>query len=419
MNNARWTSGNELELLENGEEFFPRVFDAIANAKQEVVLETFILFEDKVGLALHAALLQAARRGVQIDVTVDGFGSPDLSDKFIGELCQAGVRMHVFDPGLRIFKWRTNMLRRMHRKIVVVDAELAFIGGINFSADHLMDFGPQGKQDYSVQIRGPLVGDIHRFVHGALASGVRNQKGQRWFSHRALLRRHARALPPAGDAQGMLVTRDNVRHPQDIERYYRLAIRAAREHVTIANAYFFPGYRLIRELRRAARRGVEVRLILQGEPDMPIVKTAAEMLYHHLVRSGVKVFEYCERPLHGKVAVVDDRWATVGSSNLDPLSLALNLEANVLIHDRAFNQTLRGRLDHLVDNACKQIDAETIGTPTRWQLLRSYVVFHVLRRYPGWLSWLPRHAPQLVPAAASGDDKLAPLCPTAPQEVTR
>ena len=418
MNNARWTAGNNLELLENGEEFFPRVFEAIAAAEQEVVLETFILFEDKVGLALHAALLAAARRGVQVDVTIDGFGSPDLSEEFIGALCAAGVRLHVFDPGLRIFKWRTNMLRRMHRKIVVVDANLAFIGGINYSADHLMDFGPQAKQDYAVQIRGPLVGDIHRFVHGALADGLRHQQGRRWFSHRPLMRKRARELPPAGDAHGMLVTRDNTSHPQDIERYYRLAIRAAREHVTIANAYFFPGYRLIRELRRAAQRGVQVRLILQGEPDMPIVKVAARMLYHHLVRAGVQVFEYCERPLHGKVAVVDDQWATVGSSNLDPLSLALNLEANVLIHDRAFNQTLRARLDHLVDTACKQIDRETIGQPTRLQLLRSFFVFHLLRRYPSWLGGLPRHTPRLVPAAQAGDT-LTPMCPAPTQGRTQ
>ncbi|MFT3717460.1 cardiolipin synthase ClsB [Pseudorhodoferax sp.] len=409
MNPTRWTRGNDLQLLENGEEFFPRVFEAIAGAREEVVLETFILFEDKVGLDLHAALLAAARRGVQVDVTIDGFGSPDLSERFVGTLCEAGVRVHVFDPGLRLFGWRTNMLRRMHRKIVVVDAQLAFVGGINYSADHLMDYGPQAKQDYAVQIRGPLVGDIHRFVHAMLAEGTRRQQGvRRWFRHRPLLRKRARALPPAGDAQAMLVTRDNVRHPNDIERYYRLAIRAARERVTIANAYFFPGYRLIRELRRAAGRGVQVRLILQGEPDMPIVTMAARMLYHHLVHAGVEVYEYCERPLHGKVALVDDQWATVGSSNLDPLSLALNLEANVLIHDRAFNRTLRARLDHLVDTACRPIDRDTIGEPTRWQLLRSFVVFHVLRRYPSWLGSLPRHQPQLEPAGPPQVREAAP-----------
>jgi len=395
----RWTEGNEFTLLENGEEFFPRVFDAIANARHEVVLETFILFEDKVGKALHEALLNAANRGVQIDVTIDGFGSPDLSEEFIASLYRAGVRVHVFDPGIRIFRWRVNVLRRMHRKIVVVDAERAFVGGINYSADHLADFGPQAKQDYAVEIHGPLVADIHRFVHAALAGGLRRHSGgNRWFGHRSRLRAQARALPAVGDAQAMFVTRDNGKHPEDIERYYRLAIRSARERVTIANAYFFPGYRLIRELRRAAQRGVDVRLILQGEPDMPIVKIAARMLYHHLVHAGVKVYEYCERPLHGKVALVDDQWATVGSSNLDPLSLSLNLEANVIIHDKAFNQHLGERLQLLIRHACKKIERDEIGEPSGLQLLRSFVVFHVLRRYPGWVRWLPQHEPRLVPA---------------------
>jgi phosphatidylserine/phosphatidylglycerophosphate/cardiolipin synthase-like enzyme len=109
-------------------------------------------------------------------------------------------------------------------------------------------------------------------------------------------------------------------------------------------------------MRRAARRGVDVRLILQGEPDMPIVKTAASMLYHHLLDAGVRIYEYCDRPLHGKVAVIDDEWATVGSSNLDPLSLSLNLEANVVIRDRAFNQELGDRLDALMQHSCKQIE---------------------------------------------------------------
>jgi cardiolipin synthase len=413
MTSSRWTSGNELQLLENGEEFFPCVFEAIAQAREEVVVETFILFEDPVGLALQQALLAAARRGVQVDLTIDGYGSPDLSAAFLGSLCEAGVRVHVFDPGWRLFRWRTNVLRRMHRKIVVVDAELAFVGGINYSADHLRDFGPQAKQDYALRIRGPLVGDIHRFVHAALAAGLRHQSGfRRWLGHRARLRAQARHLPAVGNAQAMLVTRDNTRHTDDIERYYRLAIRSARTHVTIANAYFFPGYRLIRELRRAAQRGVQVRLILQGEPDMPIVKVAARMLYHHLVRAGVEVYEYCERPLHGKVAVVDDRWATVGSSNLDPLSLALNLEANVLVHDQAFNQTLRARLDHLVEYACQQVDRDSIGAPSRWQLLRSVLVFHVLRRYPAWLGGLPQHRPQLVPALPMQDvDATGPAAP--------
>jgi cardiolipin synthase len=393
--NARWIPGNDIQLLENGEEYFPRVFACIANAREEVVVETFILFEDKVGLQLHQALMAAARRGVQIDVTVDGFGSPDLSDRFIESLCEAGVRVHVFDPGKRVLGWRINPLRRMHRKIVVIDRGVAFVGGINYSADHLADFGPGAKQDYAVEIRGPLVAEIHRFTHAALAQGQRYQRGRRWWRRRGSLRARPDNLPAVGSAAAMLVLRDNGEHFSDIERHYRIAIRAARKRVIIANAYFFPGYLFIKELRHAARRGVDVRLILQGAPDMPIVKTAATMLYHHLLDAGVRIYEYCERPLHGKVALMDDEWATVGSSNLDPLSLALNLEANVIIRDRAFNQDLFQRLELMVRHSCTAIEVEHLEPLRGWQLVRSYLVYHITRRYPGWASWLPRHVPRL------------------------
>jgi cardiolipin synthase len=399
----RWTGGNHFELLENGEAFFPAVFDAIAEAKTEVLLETFILFEDKVGLALHAALLDAAKRGVQVHMTIDGYGSPDLSQDFIGSLCAAGAHIHVFEPAPRIFGWRPNVLRRMHRKIVVVDAQLAFVGGINYSADHLNDYGPEAKLDWSVAVRGPVVAHIHRFCHAALAAGHGGQRGQfgpfgirQWFRDRSPLRRRPDALPAAGDAQALFVTRDNHNHPSDIEHHYLQAVRGATQRVVIANAYFFPGYRFLRELRRAARRGVDVCLILQGEPDMPIVKTAASLLYHHLTKAGVRIYEYCERPLHGKVALVDDDWSTVGSSNLDPLSLALNLEANVIIRDHAFNQVLAQRLDHLMHQSCKQVQADELAESSTWRLVRSYFVFHVLRMYPSWARLLPSHAARLT-----------------------
>lgn len=410
---SRWVEGNAITLLENGEAFFPRVFECIGYAEREVVIETFILFEDKVGKELHRALLAAARRGVQVDLTIDGFGSPDLSDQFLGELAAAGVRVHVFEPAKRLMGWRYNLLRRMHRKIVVIDGERAFVGGINYSADHLADFGPEAKQDYAVEIRGPLVAHIHRFCHSALAEGQRHQRDRQWWRWRSQERRAAGDLPRVGHADALFVVRDNRRHMNDIERYYRIAIRGARKRVVIANAYFFPGYRLMRELRRAARRGVEVSLILQGEPDMPFVKTAARMLYHHLLRAGVRIYEYCERPLHGKVALVDDEWSTVGSSNLDPLSLALNLEANVVIRDRHFTRDLAARLEKLMCDACQQVTVEELGPPRGFALLRSVIAYHVTRYYPGWAGWLPRHAPRLTPAAkpslepawAGGKDK--------------
>lgn len=397
----RWIPGNHFTLLENGEEFFPRVFACIANARREVIVETFILFEDKVGLQLQEALIAAARRGAQVDITIDDWGSPDLSERYLAALREAGVRVHSFNPGPRPFGLRPHLLRRMHRKIVVVDREVAFVGGINYSADHLLDFGPEAKQDYAVEIHGPLVAEIHRFTHGALAEGLRYAGPKRqWWRWRKQFRAAPEELPVAGTASALFVVRDNRRHMDDIERHYRIAIRSAKKRIVIANAYFFPGYRFIKELKRAARRGVDVRLILQGEPDMPIVKVAAGLLYHHLLRAGVKIYEYCERPLHGKVAIMDDEWATVGSSNLDPMSLSFNLEANVIIRDRGFNAELAANLEGLMCNACSQVTQQALGELKGWERVRSFLAYHFTRRYAQWAKWLPRHVPRLLPAAA-------------------
>src|SRR4051812_8223730 len=381
---GRWYEGNEFTLLENGEEFFPRVFGRIAAARKEVVIETFILFEDKVGLALHEVLVAAARRGVQVDLTIDGWGSPDLSERFISELLGAGVRLHVFDPGPRPFGLRPNVLRRMHRKIVVVDGEVAFIGGINYSADHLGDYGPEAKQDYAVEMRGPIVAEVHRFAHANLLAGSRhNPQARRWWRLRRKVRHAPDQLPQAGAARAMLVSRDNSAHTPATEPQSRPATRGARERIGIATAYFFPGYRLIRDLRRAARRGVDVRLILQGTPDMAIVKVGASALYSHLAKAGVRIFEYCDRPLHGKVALVDEEWATIGSSNLDPLSLSLNLEANVVIRDHAFNQHLYERLALLMRHSCKQVSYEDVEQSGGWlHVLRSFIAFHLVHLWP-------------------------------------
>ena len=399
----RWKDGNRVTLLENGEEFFPAVFDAIRCAQTEVIIETFILFEDKVGLELQAVLLDAAGRGVRVDMMVDGFGASDLTPAFVAPLAAAGVRLRSFDPSSRVFGVRFNVLRRMHRKIVVIDGRRAFVGGINYSADHLEDFGPQAKQDYAVELEGPIVADIHGFA----ASVIERSRAGHAAGHEVPMRLQATPIAPAGEAQVLFVTRDNHKHHDDIERHYRAAIRSARKSVLIANAYFFPGYRLLREMRRAARRGVDVQLILQGEPDMPIVKKAASILYDHLQRDGVKIHEYCKRPFHGKVAVVDDDWSTVGSSNLDPLSLALNLEANVIVRDAGFADHLRERLHDLIAHECKQIRPAPLQKWHLWDYLRSTVVFHFLRHFPSWARWLPRHAPRVAVPHANAPEMAA------------
>jgi cardiolipin synthase len=391
-----WRDGNRVRLLENGEQFFARAFQAISAARREILLETFILFEDRVGTELHRLLVEAARRGVRVEVTVDGYGSPRFSQEFLASLAEAGVRFRVFDPHRTLFGMRLHVFRRLHRKLLVIDAERAFVGGINYSADHLGDFGPKSKQDYAIELEGPVVADVHGFATAAIDGHAES------WRHRAV--KGARNAHP-GDAMVLFDIRDNAARTSNIERHYRSAIRGARHEIIIANAYFFPGYGFLRELKRAAQRGVRVSLIVQGEPDMPIAMSAARVLYRELMTTGVDIHEYCARAFHGKVALVDDEWATVGSSNLDPLSLSLNLEANVFVRDRDFNQELRRRLQDLTQRHCRRVDIDDLPQRSVWRRISQPVLYHALRHFPAWAGLLPAHTPKVVLLAPCADDK--------------
>ena len=390
--NEVWRNDNAVQLLINGEAFFDSVFQAIEAAREEVLIETFILFEDQVGRRLQQALIGAAQRGVRVEVLVDGYGTADLGAQFLRELGEAGVHLQAFDPRPRLLGMRTNLFRRLHRKIVVVDGETGFIGGINYSADHLLTSGPMAKQDYAVKLQGPIVADLHQATLTLLDDTSRVRRQTRpWLTPRQPLDADSRG------ARLCLLTRDNQAHRDDIERQYLHAIRQASQRIIIANAYFFPGYRLLRELRDAARRGVAVTLILQGMPDMPLVRLCSRLLYNYLLRDGVQIREYTQRPLHGKVAVVDERWSTVGSSNLDPLSLSLNLEANVVIDDRDFNQRLHDHLAELAQGHCKAVTLQRVLRGYWWRAPLIFLSFHFLRHFPAMVGMFPAHSPKLAP----------------------
>ncbi len=392
MTTRDWSRGNALTLLENGEAFFPRVFEDIAAAEREVIIETFIWFDDEVGRQLRDVLVAAAGRGVSVDVTVDGYGSAPLGKDFIASLTEAGVRLHVFCPLPPVLGMQANLFRRLHRKLVVVDQRVAYVGGINYSDEHMLYFGGKSKQDYAARVVGPAVDDIHRFCRDALG----RPSPDRHRNLRGLLRR----LPPqwstpARDAQVLLVTRDNHNHRTAIEAMYRLGLRNAERDVLLMNAYFFPGYRFLRAMRQAVERGVRVRLVLQGAPDKAYVKFAASTLYDHLLNIGVEIWEFMERPSHAKVAVMDDSWATIGSSNLDPFSLSLNLEANLFVRDKPFAATLREQIESLLADRCQQVTRASVQRRHAiWHLWR-WVGYHLLRHFPKLATMIPVTQPQL------------------------
>jgi cardiolipin synthase A/B len=359
-----FVGGNEVELLRGGDALFPAMEAAIQRAGREVWLATYIFHDDPTSLALADALIAADRRGVRVRVVVDGFGSnlsvAALKQRFAG----TGVAFAVFRPMDRWWHWlQPGQLRRLHQKLCVVDGEVAFVGGINIIDDrHDMRHGTSElpRLDFAVQVRGGLVDLAAQSVRAiwsrawlgrdfddALIDYVPlRRRFSLWMTQ---LWRGPQRLPQPATRQppvcAALVLRDNLRRRRTIEHAYADAIRAARHSVDIICPYFYPGQRIREALRAAADRGVRVRLLLQGKLDYRIAGWAAEALYADLLAHGVEIDEYTPAFLHAKVAVVDDHWATVGSSNIDPLSLLLNLEANVIVLDRPFATRLAGEIE--------------------------------------------------------------------------
>lgn len=364
-----YRGGNRIKLLTTGSEYFPALVAAIDAAQNEVRLETYIFEDDATGRRVADALMRAARRGVHVRVAVDGFGSPFFMERFGDSLTASGVDIDVYRPELARFRIRRHRLRRLHRKLACIDAHIAFAGGINIIDDLNPPDLLEPRLDYAVSVEGPLVADIHRTM------------SKLWFilrwvklGHRPQARRSSPPLPNSnGTLEAALVIRDNVRHRREIERAYLSAIFAAREEIIIANAYFLPGRNFRHVLRTAAKRGIKVTLLLEGRVEYRLQYYATLALYNSLLSAGVRVFEYRKSYLHAKVAVVDDAWATVGSSNIDPFSLMLAREANVLVRDQAFARQLRSSLEYAMAQGAVEITGHA-------QL--SYA-----RRLLGWLAY--------------------------------
>lgn len=359
-----YSEGNRLTLLKNGEQYFPALVDAIDAASAEVFLETYIFADDQTGQQIADALARAASRGVAAHLLIDGFGARDFAPRFRRMLAEAGVELLVFRP--QVSPWpfwkQRRRLRRMHRKLASVDGAVAFVGGINVIDDIEMPHTAAARYDYAVRFEGPLAGHVRAEAVRLWTRVSWASLGRRWPGFQ-LLRSMARQTPPhelesrpsAGNQRAALVMRDSLRHRYDIEDAYLEAINAARTEVIVANAYFFPSRKFRRALLDAARRGVVVRLLLQGRSDHPLQRHAARALYRSLLRAGIRIHEYSLSELHAKVAVVDARLATVGSSNIDPFSLTLAREANVFVDDPAFAAELRQSLHEAIENRARAV----------------------------------------------------------------
>lgn len=367
--------GNAITLLENGADFFPALEQAIDGAAHEIFLETYIFEPDATGRAIAAALARAARRGVAVQVLVDGFGARGFARTMRPALVEAGVAVLVYRPELGFFRLRRHRLRRLHRKLAVIDGRVAFVGGINIVDDLRHDVPGRPRFDYAVRVEGPLTGAVldamHRLWRLVAWAHLRRR-------HPHPLRAQAQ-LAPAGHMRAAFLIRDNLRHRRDIEDAYLEAIAGARREVVIACAYFFPGRRFRQALVEAAGRGVEVTLLLQGVSDHPMQAYATRALYPFFLGCGIRLFEYHHSYLHAKVAVIDGHWATVGSSNIDPFSLLLAREANVVVDDAGFARRLRESLQRACIRGARELRREDWLRLPRLRRAMSWGAYQLVR----------------------------------------
>ncbi len=380
----RFVPGNRITLLCNGEQYFPTLVRAFDAAAHEIWFETYIFADDPSGRLVASALIRAAERGVHVRVLVDGWGAKYyLTETLERDMLDGGVRLLKYRPEVAFYQFRSNRLRRLHRKLCVVDGKIAFVGGINVIDDSNTPRQKPPRVDFAVSVEGPLLPAIEYTMQRVwglvqlVSSGTTDMT----------LFPESRRSERAGSQTAQFVIRDNLRHRRDIEQAYFAAIRAAKHEIIIANSYFFPGIRFRRELIAAAERGVKVTLILQGRIEYMLLHLATRALYGQLLQAGITIEEYHLSMMHAKVAVVDDRWATVGSSNIDPYSLLMAREANIVVRDRGFNADLKARLRELISVGSRPIAVDDWRTRSRWYKAAIWISYGIVRLAMGFLGY--------------------------------
>ena len=368
----RWRPGCEVTVLREGAETYPAMLAALRAAKRSICLETYILASDRTGDRFKDVLVERAKAGVAVRVIYDSVGSFALSGTFVSELREAGCEVIDFNP---IAPWRRKfrLSHRDHRKILVVDNEVAFTGGLNIADDYAsVADGGVGWHDMHCKVTGAIVIDLARmFRRTWMRSGGTYYK----------------PLPPASSfsaqATGASFVRllDNTRRRQraTVRRAYLHVIRAARKAVLIQNAYFLPDRGLRRALARAARRGLDVRVVVPGRSDVRLIEWASLYVLRGLAKQGIKILRWRGAMMHAKTAVVDAIWSTIGSYNFDAMSRFNNLEVTVEILDAATAHTLTASFERDMANADPFDERAWLRLPW-WNKALAWIAYR-LRRF--------------------------------------
>jgi cardiolipin synthase len=340
-------NGNRAELLNNGDEIFPAMIEAIAGAKRTVNLESYIFNDDRAGALITDELIDAARRGVEVRVLIDGYGG--RPGKLIPKMKAAGVDARIYYP---IRPWTLHRIgRRTHRKILVVDGSVCFTGGVGIDARWLGNArNPQEWRDTQVRVHGPVASEMQAifsenwtYTTGEILAGTKFYP----------------PVPAAGDleAQAIKVSRGDA--SSLAKMLYFVAIRSATRSIHIQNAYFLPDEQVRDSLVEAVKRGVDVRIIVPGKHiDVPYVRMASRRSWGDMLKGGVKLYEYVDTMIHNKTAVVDGIFSIIGSINFDTRSMDKNAEESITFYDRGFAARLEAIFDADLKH-CRQVNYDT------------------------------------------------------------
>jgi cardiolipin synthase len=355
--------GHRVTLLRDGAEAYPRMLEAIRSAREHVLLEMYIFAADAAGLEFRRALVEKAREGVPVRVMYDSVGSSDTPRDFFGELRAAGCLVNEYHPfhGMLLDPRRR---RRNHRKLIVVDGRVAFAGGLNIANEYAREW-----RDTAVEVRGPIVADL---AYMFLDIWQKEERKSPRLPTPPI-------PPPEGPMRAVALSSDRWTNRWRLARAYRHAVQNARSRVWISNAYFVPSNRFLKLLRRGASRGADVRILVPAKTDLMPVYYATRATFGRLLRAGVRIFEWQGKMMHAKTAVVDGEWATVGSYNIDHLSLMQNLELSIIVCDREFGAAMERMFEDDLRASTEVDRASWRRRPWRQKLLeRLFWLFRTL-----------------------------------------
>lgn len=370
FNQKEYIGGNDVKLVKSGNDYFNTLEEIINQAQESIHFQTYIFDEDATGRQVAAQLLKAAKRGVKIYLLVDAYASGKLSVKFTDDLKKYGIEIRRFSP---LHIWKLESGRRLHHKIVVIDKKYALIGGINI-ANKYKGVNEKAWLDYAVLLQGNIVWDAYLLCY------------QLWNKklYKPRIRKTNDVIPHQADVKAKLSQHDFFRRKLNISTSYKTAFRNAVSEIYLVSSYFIPGRRMLREILKAADRGVKIKLILGKQSDVPIAQKATYFLYHTLLKHEIEIYEYKPSIVHAKVMMVDSKWSTVGSYNLNFISEYNSIELNVNIADNNFAMLLKHELDLLIENDCEKVNKESYFSSqnliTRIRHQINYTIVRVLFR---------------------------------------